>query len=558
MSLVLRRALVVAVAVGPPAAVLAIWWPRGPDARTALLGTLLYGAMPVVLLLAAAAAVWRFRHRDRQRSWWRQAWPGALLAAAATAAVVAAVPAELRVQFDETNLVGCAHNMHALRTAVVTTGAVPYDGVPFPLENVVDKRPPLFPFLVSLLHELRGSRPGHAFAVNAALLAAALFGAFAAVRPRLGLPAACAAPLLLLAVPLSTIVATSAGFDLLAAVLFALVLLAALDFTRVPDPPRAVALLAAGMLFAQARYESLAALVVVLALAAWQVRGRFRPDWRCALALAACPGLLLPVGLLLLHARNPDFYPEAAGAPLLGLGHLVAHLPPLLAGWVAPAPANPLPGVLAWLALPAWVAWLAARTAGAATWLVAAPVLAVTALTLAWFYGDVREVTALRLFLPFAWLTALSPLLLAARFGRGAALGLLAFAAPVALWRTAAVARGEAFPPHAITQLSAALDRALPTLGVDPRTTLWVSTIAQHLVVLGHAAVSPRTFQRRGADLQQLVARGDLRTVLVLTTPQDRFLAGGFGDPAEVLAAHGSDVVARVDGEQPLLVHRLH
>ena len=64
------------------------------------------------------------------------------------------------------------------------------------------------------------SWPSNAFLVNGALLAIALFLAFVAVRRQLGPVAAFAAQLLLLAVPLTAIVATSAGFELLAAVLF--------------------------------------------------------------------------------------------------------------------------------------------------------------------------------------------------------------------------------------------------------------------------------------------------------------------------------------------------
>src|SRR5262245_44548340 len=279
----------------------------GPD-RIVFLARLLYFPMPVVLGLAIGAAIWRWRAASGSvRAAAQRLWPGVVAAVVLTAIVFVLVPPQMRVQFDETSLVGTSQNMHLQRAALLTTGAVPYEGGIVPIENMIDKRPPLFAFLVGLLHDVSGYRIANAFAVNAGLLATALLLVFAAARRHLALPGALAAPLLLLAVPLTSLVATSAGFELLAAVLFLLVLLAALDFVRQPDTVRCVAFLASGVLFAQSRYESLPALGLVAAIAAWSVRRRFRPDWRAGVALAACPGLVTPVVFLLLNSRDPNF-----------------------------------------------------------------------------------------------------------------------------------------------------------------------------------------------------------------------------------------------------------
>jgi len=517
---------------------------------------LLYWTMPVVLVLALAAGIWRWRSGQGVRAAARL-WPGAVAAVSLAALVFALVPTQMRVQFDETSIVGCSQNMHLQRAALLTTGAVPFEGGIVHLENMMDKRPPLFAFLVSLLHDVSGYRIENAFAVNAGLLALALLLVFAAARSRLPLPAALAAPFLLLAVPLTSVVATSAGFELLAAVLFTLVLLAALDFVRQPDTVRFVAFLASGVLFANSRYESLPALGLVAAIVAWSMRGRFRPDWRAQAALAACPGLVTPLAFLLLHCRNPNFYPEAGGQDLLSWQHGLEHVGPFLAAWFWPPFDNALPGVLSVLAVFAYGTWLRRGRAGVADVVIAVPVLGVAVVVLCWFYGDVREPTALRLFLPIAWLTALAPLLLPVLFGRRVAVTLLAGAAVLAGVQLCALHRGARFPEHEVARMTEELDALIRDLPHDSRT-LWVGAPAQHLIVKGHAALSAQSFMARGHDLEDLVRRGHVKTVYVIETPIDAVHAPAFGDVRTILdAAAEAPVVARSAGEKPIVVHRL-
>jgi hypothetical protein len=410
---------------------------------------------------------------------------------------------------------------------------------------------------VHVVHRVCGFRIENAYVVNAALLALGLLLAFEMARRRFGWWAAFAAPLCLLGVPLTGVTATSAGFELMASVWLLLALLAALDFVRTPDDARFAGMLGAGMLLAQARYESLPAALLLAVLVAWRVRGRFRPSSGGWLLLAWGPALVLPLGFLLLHAQNPKFYPEASGASLVSLGHLVAHAGPFTAAWFDPSLANPLPGLVAAAAVLVWGVRVWRRQTTAADVLVAAPVLAVTGLALAWFYGDVGELTALRLFLPLAWLTALVPLLAFAWLGRRGALVLLLVLAGHAALRGRELTVGRAFPELEITALTEALDDVLARLPGDPATTLWVGTPAQYLILHGRAALTPAGFDRRIQDLQQLRQRGDLRIVYVLQVGIDRVMAEGLGDPGELLRRYPGDVVDRVGGRQPITVHRL-
>ena len=542
-----------------PALLASWWWGWGDEARRLeRLSTLLYWWMPMTCAYAGLCFVWRLRARTTPAAdWWRAMWPGLVLALVGVVAVIWAAPPQLRVQFDETSLIGVSQNMHSQARAVLTTGSIPFEGSPFPLENMVDKRPPLFAYLCSVLHSVSGYRVGNAFAVNGALLGVGLLAAYGAARARLGLLAGLAAPLLLLAVPITGVVATSAGFELLATVLLLLATLAALDFVARPDEPRFAALLGCGALLAQARYESLpaAGLLGLLVLAA--ARGRFALPPRSRWLLAALPTLVTPLVLLLDHARDPNFTPEAAGRALVSVGHFLDHLPAFFAGTFGPALDNPLPGLLAALAAVAVAARLRRGQASRRDLLVALPALAITALVLAWFYGDAADPTALRLFLPFAWLCALTPLALVRALPvRGAPL-VLTFAAVLAPARLAEVAAGRAFPTLDMAALTDALDGVVRRLPGEPGRALWVGAGAQHLIIKGHAAVSVRTFERLGPRIAQLRRQGDLGALYLIETPIDRDMAPVLGSPRDVLRRYPSEVVQRVGGKMPVTVHRL-
>lgn len=539
-----------------PAALLAVGATLAEAARLSLLARLLYFAPPAALLLAAVAGARSWR-RDPPSL--RQLAPGLLSAIALVVVVVTVSPPAMRVQFDETSLVSVSQSMHTQRLAVMTTGALPFDGERVPIENTVDKRPPLFAFLVSLLHDLTGERIENAFVANAVLLGLGLWLVFAAVRARLGLLAGFAAQVLLVAVPLTDVVATSAGFELLATVLLTAVVLAALGFVRRPDAVHAQWLLALGGLLAQARYESLPALLVLLLLAWSGARRRFQLTRGTLWMVLAQTALLAAVIAQLLHARDPNFYPEAAGQPLVALSHLVDHLPPFVLAWFAPALANPLPGVLACVGALGVAARVVRRRLSFDDALVAAPVAVVTGIALLWFFGDVREPAALRLFLPAAWLTALLPLTLLSPGQRHASAVLLVASLLLAGLRLADVAHGAAFPRLRNAELATAMERVAAAVerdGADRGRVLWVATTAQHLIVHGHAALSPLAFTQRADIVQAGLQNGQVRTVYVLETPLDAQFAPAFGDPQRVLRATASDVVRRVD-EPRLVVHRL-
>lgn len=515
-----------------------------------LLARLLYWTMPVVLVVWAVAGLRVLRGSPDWRRPPLGVWPIALLAAALTAVVAVLLPPAMRMQFDETSLCGTAQNMHEHRLAMMTMAAVPGpDGALQVLDYTLDKRPPLFSFLVSVLHDLTGYRIANAFAVNLGLLLGLLTVLGAAVRARLGLLAGLAAPVFAVAVPLLPWVATSAGFELLAALLLLLVILAADGAAREPTRDNVVWLLANGLLFAQARYESIAVFALVLLLVGWRVRARlWAPGTRWLWLLSLV--LMVPVLLQLWHARNPDFYLESGGAPLLGVGNFVAHLGPFLARAFHPSLDNALPGLAAIVGVSAWLVLVAKRRAGFLDLLVMFSVGLAADIVLAWFYGDVNEPTALRLFLPIAVLGGVLPVLLVRVVTwRGTGWVVLAAALLLAGLRLPKLAAGEVLPKALAVSVLEVVDTALQRVAPDPSTTVVVSSVAQYVLLRGQPAMPVNALQQRGA--------GGARTILFVLTPLDAQLASWFGDPGELVQRSGATKVLEVPGELPVTVHRL-
>lgn len=510
-------------------------------------------AIVVAFVLVALAGAVRGRRPDAVR----RALPGLASAIVLTAAVLWMVPPRMRVQFDESSLVGTSLSMHERRECTMVTSAVPFHGELVPVQTLVDKRPPLFPFLVALVHDVAGPRPANAFVVNALALALALFLAHRSVAERDGAIAGFAAQLLLLAVPTTVVFATCAGFDFLATVLLGATLLAARAFLEVPDRRRFVMLVATGLACSFTRYESLFAVLLVAAVVVWRVRGRWSPGRIEALLLATLPTLVVPLVLLLLVSREAHFRAEAGGQPLFAGSHALGNAPALVRAWLQPSLFAATPGPVTFVALFAWIVWWWRRRRLPRDLALVIPVVGVTCLVVFWVGSDPENPGALRLYLPLAFATALSPLLLVGAFGTRVAPWLLGAAALVAAVRVDAVRRGVAFPQLDGERLTAVVAEELARPEFDAATTLWVTTIAQHVVTTGRAAIPPALFLRSREDVERWVAEGSVRAVFLLETPHDRGLAGGLGDPRDVLSVTSPRLVVHTGGAVPLSIHRL-
>jgi hypothetical protein len=252
-----------------------------------------------LMLLAFALFAWHLVRSLRDawpqlraiREWW---WAGLFLLGA-TCFLHLHEGHEFKVVADEVVLSSTAMEMHFEREAAVVVRGYDYAGNFTPMNVYVDKRPLFFPFLLSLVHDLTGYRVANVFVLNAALSLALTTLFYLLGRRLAGPPAGVAATLLLCSVPLVAQNATGGGFEVLNLVMIVLTLWLGLRYAEKPEAGRLCALVLAGVLLAQTRYESALFVLPVGAtiLYVWWREGRADLPWTVIFA----PLLLLLVPL---------------------------------------------------------------------------------------------------------------------------------------------------------------------------------------------------------------------------------------------------------------------
>ncbi|HVU37783.1 MAG TPA: glycosyltransferase family 39 protein [Opitutales bacterium] len=222
----------------------------------------------------------------------RPHWPGLLTGLLIASFWQVHEPHDFKVLFDEHVLGGIARTMHFERLGAYAGYAHYANGHLTTLGLGVDKRPLMYPFLVSIIHDLTGFRPENSFVVNG-LLGFVLLMLMYGLGARLGGRAVgCFGQWLLAGLPLLAQNATGGGFDLLNITALTGFLLAAWYYWRQPGEGGMDLLVFSGLFLANCRYESMLFLGVValLVLLKW-VRER-----RITLTLvsALSPPLALP------------------------------------------------------------------------------------------------------------------------------------------------------------------------------------------------------------------------------------------------------------------------
>ena len=114
--------------------------------------------------------------RDARRetivAWAKENWPGLVIALGVTVVAWLAIHPALRLLSDEANLVGTSRNLFSSRTATFTVSGKNYYDSYWDVDVAIDRRPALFPFLVSLVHVVRGYSYENVFLFNLLLLPA--------------------------------------------------------------------------------------------------------------------------------------------------------------------------------------------------------------------------------------------------------------------------------------------------------------------------------------------------------------------------------------------------
>ncbi len=204
-------------------------------------------------------------------------------------------PFRSKILYDEYVLQSTAYNLHFFRDNSAMVRGYDIQGVFLSTDSYVDKRPVFFPFLLSLVHDIAGYRPGNVFGLNTGLFLVAL-GLIGWIGWKLndwrgGLLAIG----LLGSLPLFAQNATGGGMELLNLCLLLAVILHGAIWLARPDERTLAGLILAVLLLVQSRYESAlyvlpAGLVIVLGW--WRAR-RLLITW----TVIAAPLLLIPVAL---------------------------------------------------------------------------------------------------------------------------------------------------------------------------------------------------------------------------------------------------------------------
>ena len=142
--------------------------------------------------------------RESVVAWVKENWPGLVIALGVTLVAWLAVHPALRILSDEANLVGTSKNFWANKTATFTVSGKNYYDSYWDIDVAIDRRPTLFPFLVSLVHALCGYSYKNAFLFNLMVLPAFVLVSYRLAKSLGGETFAIVASLLVVAHPITS------------------------------------------------------------------------------------------------------------------------------------------------------------------------------------------------------------------------------------------------------------------------------------------------------------------------------------------------------------------
>jgi len=340
----------------------------------------------LALVCVAGLSFWRLWRHCAPLA--RPGWLTVVLILGVTACWHAHERFGFKILADEIILFGTSQNMHLGRDVGYGIRATDVRG-PFELlQSVLDKRPLLYPFLVSVLHDWTGYRTANAFWLNAGLGVACL-SLLHGLAVKIGRHrwAGHFAVLIAGGIPLLAQQASGGGFELLNLTLLVAWLWLGMVYLEKPEAVRQDAFILTAVLLGCTRYESLLYLLptALLVVFAWWRSGAVRLTPPTVVA----PVLLLP-SLWLQHTFTADaanWQLKSMGADAVfaihylpdNLGHAVAHflstdgyqpnslvfgllgmlaLPLFLLWslriWRSPRQANPADSALAWSCIGLW------------------------------------------------------------------------------------------------------------------------------------------------------------------------------------------------------------
>ena len=174
---------------------------------------------------------------------------------------------EFRIFADEINLLSDSQNLYEAQECYTTHSVLEYsNGGKIILAAVLDKRPALFPYLISIIHFLTGYRPENAFIINFLTGFLSLILVYYLIQLFWGKYWGISGILCLASYPLFIRYTNSGGFEVFNLLCSLIFFVCLYKFIKSPDALRAEVLLLFVPLLSQSRYESVLALFIALPL----------------------------------------------------------------------------------------------------------------------------------------------------------------------------------------------------------------------------------------------------------------------------------------------------
>ena len=193
-------------------------------------------------------------------------WQGLLITFAVTGLIFTISPPQFKILADESNLIGVSMSMYQNKTISIPAQGLNLEYEKFRPASIVNKRPILYPFIVSIFHAILGYSPYNGFIVNFICGAFILFLFYVFISLFYSRYLAILSILIFAAFPIFGIWITSSGFEGLNLLFIIFFFLIYYRFLQTRDAATAELLFLTLVLLMQCRYESLIFGIVFLTL----------------------------------------------------------------------------------------------------------------------------------------------------------------------------------------------------------------------------------------------------------------------------------------------------
>lgn len=377
-----------------------------------------YYLISVILIIWVVQAVLLIKTLNLSiKTFLRKYWSGLLISLILTVLVFVSVGVKFKTLSDETNLLSVSMSMLNDKTCYNTTMGKYYYGNYNSINNEIEKRPLVFPFMVHIVHTLTGFRYQNPFILNFIVMFLLLSGVYIAIRQFSDSASAIAAIFFVLSYPVLTIFGTSGGFDLLNSAFFVLIMAAAYYLIKNPSSLGFSFLFASLLMFSNIRYESIAFLVILPLLLFRRIRWHYFKDYSYIFFITPVVSLLYLWQRLL----KPDSYQNPEGVPIFSVASFFKNIMIFFKSLVDFKYFLPYAGLLSIVSILIFIYLIIEvlrkknRLTGSqyySIFVLTASVLASTGIYFYHFFGDCTHPSSARFFITLSIFLALGPVAL--------------------------------------------------------------------------------------------------------------------------------------------------